>query len=111
MNRIQDRDPIDRRVARTLYPLPAPLIETWDWQRDASCRGMDSEVFFHPERERGASRARREATAKAICRSCPVLEQCRLHALTVDEPYGVWGGLSESERLAITRPARRRPRT
>jgi WhiB family transcriptional regulator, redox-sensing transcriptional regulator len=27
-----------------------------------------------------------------------VIEQCRSHALGVGEPYGVWGGLSESER-------------
>jgi WhiB family redox-sensing transcriptional regulator len=31
------------------------------------------------------------------------MEQCRRHALTVHEPYGVWGGLSESERDDIIR--------
>jgi WhiB family redox-sensing transcriptional regulator len=86
-------------------------VETWDWQKAAGCRGMDSDVFFHPERERGPARARRESRAKEICRGCPVLDECRRHALAVDEPYGVWGGLSEHERLAITRPQRRRPRT
>lgn len=29
--------------------------------------------------------------------------QCREHALKVGEPYGVWGGLSESERNEILR--------
>ncbi|MGZ6870055.1 MAG: WhiB family transcriptional regulator, partial [Frankiaceae bacterium] len=33
-----------------------------------------------------------------ICATCPVVCQCALHALRVREPYGVWGGLSESER-------------
>ena len=28
---------------------------------------------------------------------------CREHALKVAEPYGVWGGLSESERMAVLR--------
>ncbi|WP_162237328.1 WhiB family transcriptional regulator, partial [Aeromicrobium sp. Leaf272] len=42
------------------------------------------------------------------CARCPVIEQCREHALTVQEPYGVWGGLSEAERREILE---RRPRT
>jgi WhiB family redox-sensing transcriptional regulator len=33
-----------------------------------------------------------------MCRRCPVMAQCRAHALEVGEPYGIWGGLSESER-------------
>jgi WhiB family redox-sensing transcriptional regulator len=33
-----------------------------------------------------------------MCRRCPVIDECRSHALEVGEPYGVWGGLSESER-------------
>jgi WhiB family transcriptional regulator, redox-sensing transcriptional regulator len=30
-----------------------------------------------------------------------VIDQCRRHALTVREPYGVWGGLSEDDRELI----------
>ncbi len=44
--------------------------------------------------------------AKQVCRGCPVLEQCRRHALAVQEPYGVWGGLSEGERNDIIRGRR-----
>ena len=40
----------------------------------------------------------REQRAKEMCRSCPVIAQCRSHALAVGEPYGIWGGLSEAER-------------
>ncbi|MBB3662073.1 WhiB family redox-sensing transcriptional regulator [Prauserella sediminis] len=68
---------------------------------------MDSGSFFHPDGERGPARARREARAKAVCRACPVLELCREHALAVHEPYGVWGGLSESEREHIIRNEQR----
>ncbi|MDQ0377478.1 WhiB family redox-sensing transcriptional regulator [Amycolatopsis thermophila] len=64
---------------------------------------MDSGAFFHPDGERGPARARREARAKAICQSCPVLRLCREHALAVHEPYGIWGGLSEAERETIIR--------
>ena len=88
--------------------LPLPLIQAWDWQLRGACRDMDSSVFFHPERERGPLRAARERRAKLICRGCPVLEQCRRHALSVQEPYGVWGGLSASERADIIRADRGR---
>lgn len=83
--------------------LPAPVTQTWDWQLEGACRGMDSAFFFHPEGERGPSRATRETHAKQVCQTCPVLERCRGHALAVREPYGVWGGLSETERDAIVR--------
>jgi WhiB family redox-sensing transcriptional regulator len=34
--------------------------------------------------------------------------QCRTHALSVQEPYGIWGGLSEDEReVILTRGDRR----
>jgi WhiB family transcriptional regulator, redox-sensing transcriptional regulator len=83
--------------------LPVPVTDIWDWQMRGACRGMDSALFFHPEGERGSARSDREAQAKQICASCPVLEQCRAHALAVHEPYGVWGGLSEAERDVIVR--------
>ena len=83
--------------------LPGPTSDFWDWQLLAACRGLDTEQFFHPENERGPARAEREARAKQICGGCLVLDRCRAHALAVHEPYGVWGGLSESERDEIVR--------
>lgn len=87
--------------------LPAPQLEVWEWQLHGACRGQDTELFFHPEGERGPRRAAREAAAKAVCATCPVLLACREHALAVREPYGIWGGLSEQEReaLAVAEPA------
>ena len=87
--------------------LPGPAASKWEWQLHGSCRGVDSSVFFHPDGERGRARSNREQRAKAICRRCPVMEQCRAHALEVAEPYGIWGGLSESERDIILRPTSR----
>ncbi|HEX5597363.1 MAG TPA: WhiB family transcriptional regulator [Micromonosporaceae bacterium] len=81
--------------------LPRPVSELWDWQRLGACRGRDSAQFFHPEGERGSSRALREAQAKSLCASCPVRAECVAHALSVREPYGVWGGFSEAERLHL----------
>lgn len=81
--------------------LPLPLMDVYEWQYDGACMGLDPSVFFSPEAERGAKRERREHTAKQVCAQCPVIEQCREHALKVQEPYGVWGGLSESDRAAL----------
>jgi WhiB family redox-sensing transcriptional regulator len=78
--------------------LPLPLADAWDWQRLAACRGMASSLFFHPDNERGPARQLRVARAKEVCASCPVLERCRAHAVHAAEPYGTWGGISESER-------------
>ncbi|UFU02349.1 WhiB family transcriptional regulator [Ruania suaedae] len=84
-----------------LSRLPGPIMDVWEWQYQGACRETGDEQFFHPDGERGASRRRRDANAKAVCAQCPVIEQCREHALSVREPYGVWGGLSEDERSAI----------
>ncbi|EKT77461.1 WhiB family transcriptional regulator (plasmid) [Rhodococcus opacus] len=83
-----------------------------DWQHRASCRGTDTDLFFSPDGERGNVRARRERAAKQICQGCPVLDDCRAYALTATEPYGIWGGMSETERARHTRRTRRpaRPR-
>lgn len=83
--------------------LPGPNADFWDWQLHGACRGENSEVFYHPDGERGRARLQRELRAKAICNNCPVLEACREHALAVAEPYGIWGGMSESERMLALR--------
>lgn len=93
-----------------VHRLPTPVSENWDWQRLGSCRGANSSVFFHPDSERGNARLAREAHAKRICQSCPVLRQCRQHALEVQEPYGIWGGMGENERRAMISDRRRRMR-
>lgn len=91
--------------------LPGPDVDRWDWQLQGSCRGMDSAYFFHPDNERGVQRAARVSRAKSICRRCPVLEECRRHALEVQEPYGIWGGLTENERQRVLRLDSRQLRT
>ena len=81
--------------------LPRPVASEWEWQYEGACRDLPTELFFHPDGERGPRRRNRENTAKAICATCPVIEACRKHALAVQEPYGIWGGLSEDDRVAI----------
>jgi len=84
-----------------LSRLPRPVADEWEWQYEGACRDLPAEMFFHPDGERGPRRRNRENTAKAICASCPVMLACQAHALAVQEPYGIWGGLSEDDRLVI----------
>lgn len=80
---------------------PAPALDDWEWQHQGLCRDKSSELFFHPEGERGSARRAREDYAVTLCQQCPVKEPCLAHALAVPEPYGVWGGVTEDEREAI----------
>lgn len=91
--------------------LPTPVPDQWDWQLQAACRGVDSAVFFPPDNERGRARHRRERAAKRFCGQCPVIEQCAVHALGVQEPYGVWAGMTPAERDDAAGRPRRRSRT
>ncbi|ABH00142.1 possible transcriptional regulator, WhiB family protein (plasmid) [Rhodococcus jostii RHA1] len=77
-----------------------------DWQHRALYRGTDTDLFFSPDGERGNVRARRERAAKQICQDCPALDNCRAHALTATEGYGIWGDMSETERARHARRTR-----
>ncbi|MGV9796497.1 WhiB family transcriptional regulator [Mycobacterium sp. NPDC003449] len=77
-------------------------VGRWAWQQWALCRGYPSEVFF-PEAVRGRELHRREEEAKRICIDCPVLAECREHALRVPEAYGVWGALAPRERAQLAK--------
>ncbi len=73
------------------------------WQLRAACRGPQAEIFFPPAHaERKDEKLQREDRAKAICRSCAVRAECLDYAIRIHEPHGIWGGLNEIERRAIT---------
>ena len=71
----------------------------WSWRLRAACRHVDSAIFFSPDGERGPARQVREARAKAVCARCPVIQECATYAIAAGERHGVWGGLSERDRL------------
>ncbi|MFB7673126.1 WhiB family transcriptional regulator [Kitasatospora purpeofusca] len=76
-----------------------------DWRHGAVCREEDPELFF-PIGNTGPALLQIEE-AKAVCRRCPVLEQCLQWALLTGQDAGVWGGMSEDERRAMKRRAAR----
>lgn len=77
---------------------PIPAADLWEWQERGACRVLPSEMFFHPDGERGKARRARAERAKQVCARCPVLQACREHSLAIREPFGVWGGMDEEER-------------
>lgn len=85
----------------------ARLWKAGRWRRRAACSGMGPSLFFpHGEREEAA--ARQVAEAKGVCATCPVKLHCLTYALHVDPGYGVWGGLTPSERAHLRRSRRLR---
>jgi WhiB family redox-sensing transcriptional regulator len=68
----------------------------YDWMSEAACEGVDPDLFF-PERGDDTS------GAKAVCRECPVREDCLEYALANGIRYGIWGGTSERERKRLRR--------
>ena len=72
--------------------------EGQSWQERALCAETDPEAFF-PEKG-GSTRE-----AKKICTGCEVKAECLEYALSNDERFGIWGGLSERERRRLRRRA------
>jgi WhiB family redox-sensing transcriptional regulator len=78
------------------------------WHSDAACRSDEAGLFFAPSKEPTAARLAREGAAKRVCARCPVMVECREHALLQPEPYGVWGGMTAAERRVVLARRRRR---
>jgi WhiB family redox-sensing transcriptional regulator len=91
-----------RRSARRDRDQEAP------WHTEAVCRRDEAGLFFAPSKEPTAARLSREEAAKRVCAQCPVMVECREHALLQPEPYGVWGGLTAAERRLVLARRRRR---
>lgn len=74
-----------------------------EWRNLAQCRieGTDPELFFSAT-EIGPG-LRQTMTAKAVCGRCPVRAECLRDALDAHVEYGVFGGLSASERRDLAR--------
>ena len=79
------------------------MMTTLDWQDHGACRqpGIDPELFFPNRGELTKIRA-----AKAICADCPVWAQCRIDGLDGGAyRFGIWGGLTDTDRKQLRRHA------
>ena len=71
------------------------------WAASGACRHSDPELFF-PVTTTGAA-ASQVARAKAVCRGCPVRDECLEFALDSGQAFGVWGGTTGEERRLLRR--------
>lgn len=85
--------------------LPAPTAPTaplalldpdLSWRENALCAQAGPEFFFPAP---GSS----TREAKKLCGACEGRVACLEYALAHDERFGVWGGLSEKERIRLKR--------
>ena len=77
------------------------------WRARAQCHGGNAVYFFAPSHfERKPEKDFREGMARALCRQCPVRQECLDYSLQVEESHGIWGGLNELERKRLLRKRR-----
>lgn len=74
-------------------------IRELQWMADGACRNYPAAAFF-PSDGVGVDSARK------ICATCSVQEQCLEYALENRIDHGVWGGSSERERRRILKRRR-----
>ena len=84
------------RRADTAFP---HLLVRHDWYDQALCKveRHDTSLFFND----GPGPLTTKDQAVAVCRRCPVRQECLDYALTYRERYGVWGGKTASQRKRI----------
>jgi WhiB family redox-sensing transcriptional regulator len=70
-------------------------MSTPQWHEDAACAGIVADLGFDPFYPEITGH--NYSTAKLICGSCPVIDDCLAYALR-NEAHGIWGGLTEEER-------------
>ena len=76
--------------------LPVPTEPSLAWMDDALCAQVGYEIFF-PEKSDHASAGK----ARSICAKCPVQTECLTYAVPQADLWGIWGGTTERERMAM----------
>ena len=77
-----------------------PRREVPQWRALAACGGVAT-LFYKTDLDSEDQTRHRVTKAKAVCMRCPVRPQCAAYALRLAEPYGIWGGFTESERALL----------
>ena len=70
------------------------------WKQKAQCWGKTtspSTDYWYPDDD-DPNRIHNIKIAKSYCKLCPVMSECLDYALSNDEEYGIWGGMTPRER-------------
>jgi hypothetical protein len=76
-----------------------PRYEQVNWEVGA-CKGAPTNLFYTVEENRKISDWVDIGILRRICGGCPIYKQCLAYALG-NENYGVWGGMTTTERNAF----------
>ncbi len=68
------------------------------WMKQAACLGLDPSLFFSEMDIDGQDTRVNTAGAREVCRSCSVRMECLMSAYENREEFGIWGGVTPSER-------------
>ncbi|MFC5212521.1 WhiB family transcriptional regulator [Streptomyces coerulescens] len=69
-----------------------------EWRDRAICRTEDPDLFFPVGNSGSVPTLIQTDEAKAVCRRCPVREQCLDWAVDAGPMDGIWGGTTAQER-------------
>jgi WhiB family redox-sensing transcriptional regulator len=81
-------------LTRFVVAAPAIARDPEEWTAAALCQQTDPELFF-------PHKGKSSRPAKQICAACPVTAECLIFGM--DDPNGVYGGLSPNERENLRR--------
>jgi WhiB family redox-sensing transcriptional regulator len=86
----------NKDINTTTPQTPPTHIPTNTWRDQANCKGRQPDMF--PKGHKDISYL---ATARAICRECPVKTECLEYALEFPpaDMHGVWAGLTSRQLL------------
>jgi WhiB family redox-sensing transcriptional regulator len=96
-----------RSASRPRLGEGAPRRDVREWRAFAACGGVVN-LFYKNDFDSEERTRHRVSEAKGVCKRCPVRPQCAAHALAAAEPYGIWGGFTESERVLLLKTDWRR---
>lgn len=86
---------VSRKLVTTVPP--APFLG----DSRIVCRRYDPEVFQPPTYKKADPRV---MEAKRLCGTCPLEDECRDWAVAREEPAGIWGGTTPTERKKLRHP-------
>lgn len=80
------------------------------WRGLAVCETLSPEEgqYFFGDSEDGLPTHQQHERARLYCYTCPVQMDCLRWCVETDIQYGVWGGLTESQRKRYLMPAIRK---
>ena len=107
---LADRTDASTAPAPVPVPVPSPgremaltlaQVQGEHWRQRAACRRADPDLFF-PVGPAGPA-LNQVTQAKRLCLACTVRRDCLDWAMRNQIQYGIWGGLTEDDRVLLRR--------